>query len=79
MMHQLEKAIYVDGFIIAHEYDLLYGSKKDDVVGFSYYNTKKDKEYATKPMTYSRAINLARDRRGDGRYRNYEYYITQIV
>lgn len=77
MMHQLETAIYVDDFIISHEYDLLYGSKKSEAVGFSYYNTKKEIESTIRPMTYSKAVSLARERRNDLRYRNYQYLITQ--
>lgn len=78
MIHQLEKAIYVDRFIIDNEYNLLYGSKRNEIVGFSFYHTRKEKQSSIRPMIYSRAINLAREKRNDGRYRNYEYFITQL-
>ncbi|WP_289191913.1 MULTISPECIES: hypothetical protein [Bacteroidales] len=50
---------------------------KDDTVSviFQYYNKKRDKEGKAIPKTYRKALELARDRARDGRYKNYEFLI----
>ena len=46
------------------------------MVDFTFSNTKTGKENTKyKAFTYRKAIDLARDRRNDGRYKNFEFII----
>ena len=58
-----------------HEYDYVYGDKKDVEISFVYYNFKKGKESKPISRTYQDALALARERANDGRYKNYEFLI----
>lgn len=49
-------------------------SNPDAMVDFTYINIKNGKE-TTKRMTIQKAVELAEERREDGRYKNYEYFI----
>lgn len=67
---------YVDQEIIKDEYSFYFGDKKDDkVVTFCYYNVKKDRVTELSSKTYIDALNIALERRRDGRYKNFEFYI----
>ena len=72
-MHEIENRIWVDDFCFQNELSLM----KDDTVSvvFQYYNKKHDKEGKAIPKTYRKALELARDRARDGRYKNYEFLI----
>ena len=75
-LKEIERNIYVSEDIALHEYQYVYGEKKDNKVWFTYYNFKKDEEGKTiEYKNYSAALTLARKRAGDGRYKNYEYWI----
>lgn len=75
-MKQIESRIFVSDDILLHEYDYMYGDKKDQKVNFTFINTRTGKEN-TKQLAfkYRNAFNLARERRNDGRYKDYEYAI----
>ena len=66
--------IKVEDTLIKNEYDYYFGDKKDVLVVFCYTNIKAQKE-TERNFTYHKAIKLARERRLDGRYKNYEFYI----
>nr|DAU38282.1 MAG TPA: hypothetical protein [Caudoviricetes sp.] len=73
-LREIERNIYVTKEILLHEYAYYYGDRKDEIVEFVYYNIKRDRE-SVKEFTYKEALDLARQRRADGRYKNYEYWI----
>ena len=75
-MYEIEKDTYVSEKILYNEYSYRYGTKKMEIVEFIYSNVKSGKE-TIREFTYSQALNLARERRKDGRYKNYEYYIRE--
>lgn len=76
MLKELERRIYVSDEIVLHEYDYVYGDKKNNKVWFTYYNFKKDKEGKTIEFeNYTEALSVARRRANDKRYKNYEYWI----
>lgn len=72
-MHEIEHKIWVDDYCFQNELSLM----KDNTVSviFQYYNKKRDKEGKAIPKTYRKALELARDRARDGRYKNYEFLI----
>lgn len=66
---------FIDQEIIKDEYSYYFGDKKDVKVSFFYYNVKRDRKNELTHMNYKEAIDLALMRSGDGRYKNYEFYI----
>lgn len=75
-MRQVEAKTFVSEEILLHEYDYMYGDKKDQKVDFTFINTRTGKENTKQAVfNYRHALNLARERRNDGRYKNYEYEI----
>ena len=75
-MFEIEKRIFVNNEIFENEYSYLYGGNKDKIVTFQYYNIKTDKEGEQKRFwNYAEALKLARIRRKDGRYKDYEFLI----
>ena len=74
-MVELERRIFVDRHIMLHEYDYVYGDKKNDLVYYSLYNVKKDKEKRMRADTYTNVLRHVRERARDGRYKNYEFLI----
>lgn len=75
-MKQIEKKTFVSEEIFANEYDYMYGKKKNEKVDFTFINVVTAKEITKHAIfTYRQALNLARERSKDGRYRNYEYVI----
>ena len=74
-MVQVEQKIWVAEKIFEHEYQYYYGDKKNELVSFTYYNFKKDRESTQIKVTYEYALALARSRSRDGRYKNFEYFI----
>lgn len=78
MMHEIEQKIFVDSYCLTHEYELLLGEKKEEIVSFQFYNFKHDKEDKIVQKTYSEALRLARERARDGRYKNYHFLIFKV-
>ena len=75
-MKEIERRIYVSDEIFANEYSYVYGENKDKKVTFAYYQAKNDKKTPTKlDYNYSAALDFARYRANDKRYRNYEFFI----
>ena len=75
-LKEIERNIYVSEDIALHEYQYVYGEKKDNKVWFTYYNFKKHEEGKTiEYENYSKALAFARYRANDGRYKNYEFWI----
>lgn len=78
-MKELENKTFVSEEIITNEYDYMYGDKKNEKVDFSFINVVTEKEITKHAIfTYRQALALARERRNDRRYRNYEYIINNI-
>ena len=76
MVHQVETRTFVTTDILIHEYEYMFGDRKDMKVDFTFINNKTDKENTTTNVfTYKEALNLARRRRNDGRYKNFEFLI----
>ena len=67
--------VFIDQEIIKDEYSYFFGGKKDVKVHFFYYNVKRDRYNELNHMNYKGALDLALMRGGDGRYKNYEFYI----
>lgn len=77
MLQELERKIFVDDVILKDEYSYLYGANKGVAVYFQYYHIKHDKDGHKFAMeNYGRALQLARGRARDGRYKNYEFLLT---
>ena len=75
-MVQIEAKTYVSEEILKNEYDYTYGEKKDQKVDFTFINTRTGKENTKQAVfNYRHALDLARARRNEGRYKNYEYAI----
>lgn len=74
---EIENRIHVCEEILFNEYDFVYGNRKDEEVVFVYWNIKTDKESSPIRRTYRYALELARSRRRDGRYKNFEFIITK--
>lgn len=75
MIQELEHKVYVDHDIAENEHEYSHGGKVNDNVTFCYYNFKKGIEGKRSRMTYKEAIQLARTRRNDRRYKNFEFRI----
>ncbi len=71
--------VYVSKEIFpANEYDLTFGDRKDEKVMLRYYNTRTDK-FSDKPYwNYQTALDIARKKASDRRYKNFEFYIDLI-
>lgn len=78
MNREIERRIYVSERIFFQEYAYTYGSKCNDLVSFTYYNVKTGKETEIGlEMNYRSALSFARSRANDGRYKNFEFIITE--
>lgn len=76
MTHQVETRTFVTTDILIHEYEYMFGDRKDMKVDFTFINNKTGKENTkTNVFTYKEALDLARCRRNDGRYKNFEFII----
>lgn len=73
-MFLVETRIWLSHDVFYNEWHYLYGERVGDLVTFTYHNIKTGKE-TTREFTYGYALHLARARRADGRYKNYEFYI----
>lgn len=76
-MQEIEKRIFVSEEIMLNEYAYMYGDLKGRHVTFTYLNTITSKETDIKFFTYKVALKLARRRVRDGRYKNYEFVISE--
>lgn len=72
----IENRIFVSEELMNNEYSYMYGENKDKVVTFQYYQVKKDR-LTTCHLgdNYKNALEFARYRRNDKRYKNYEFFI----
>lgn len=77
-MHEIERKIYVDEEILLNEYDFFYGKRKNEKVKFLFYQVKKNRITERTFSSYKYALNLARMRASDGRYKNFEFLIKSI-
>lgn len=76
MTHQVETRTFVTTDILIHEYEHMFGDRKDMKVDFTFINNKTGKENTkANVFTYREALELARSRRNDGRYKNFEFLI----
>ena len=76
MTHQVETRTFVTTDILIHEYEYMFGDRKDVKVDFTFINNKTGKENTkANVFTYKKALELARSRRNDGRYKNFEFLI----
>ncbi len=74
-MFKVEARIKLSEEIYYNEWNYLYGERKDEKVLFGYHNIKTGKDSIKHGFTYADALSLARRRRDDGRYKNYEFQI----
>lgn len=73
-LHQMETRIFVDDFILQNEYNLSRDNNKNIFV--TYYQTKtKETHKVNIPFTYKEALNFARKRANDKRYKNFHLFI----
>lgn len=72
-MHEIEHKIWVEDYCLQNELSLM--KDHTTLVIFQYYNKKRDKEGKAISKTYCKALELARERARDGRYKNYEFLI----
>ena len=76
MLHQIETRIFISDNLLENEYEYMYGADKNKKVDFVFLNIKTCKETTKQGVfTYKQALDLARDRRKDNRYKNYEFLI----
>ena len=76
MYREIERHIYVSERLFFKEHAYTYGSLRNDLVRFLYYNRKSDKETEINlKMNYCDALNFARKRANDGRYKNFDFII----
>lgn len=73
--YKLTNRIEVSAEIFKNEYEFMFGKLQNEPVHFVFINTKTGKEHDKLHKNYRSAIELASNRSGDGRYRNYEFYI----
>ena len=74
-MYQIALKIQISDELFKNEYCYFYGELMNELVTFTFVNTKNGKE-TEKKTTYRHALSLAQDRARDRRYKNYEYIIT---
>ena len=73
-MTMVEQRIFLSADILANEYDFYYGTRKDELVTFTYLNFRTQK-WSSRKENYKNALSLARSRARDKRYKNYEFLI----
>lgn len=76
-MQELERRIFVSGYLLEHEIEYTFGDKRNESVIFIYYNLKREREGKHITYPYRKALMLARERARDGRYKNYEFHIKR--
>lgn len=76
--YKLTNRIEVSAKISKNEYEFMLGKLADELVHFMFINTKYGREHDKVHKNCCSALELAYDRAGDGRYRNYEFYIYHI-
>ena len=74
-MYNVESRVWLSKDIYYNEWHFLYGDRKDEKVTFIYHNIKTGKDTIKPYWNYAYALSLARFRRSDGRYKNYEFHI----
>lgn len=76
-MYEIERKIFVTALLLKEEYSYTFGANSNSIVYFHYYKPKVDKLSSPRPFTYKEALALARSRVGDGRYKNFEFFISE--
>ena len=74
-MYQIETRIFLSKEIYDNEWHFMYGDRRNEIVTFVYHNIKTGKDKLKPCWRYVNALSLARSRRSDGRYKNYEFHI----
>ena len=77
-MNEIELRIFVDSSIFRHEYEFVFGSKRNVPCYFEYHNVKTDKCSCHLEGTYNQCLAFARARALDKRYKNFEFLIHLI-
>lgn len=73
--YKITNIITVSEKIFDNEYEYRFGKLKDELVTF-YYDHKNRGLGKPIKRTYSKALALAAERTHDGRYKNYNFYIS---
>lgn len=77
MLSFIENRILVSSEIICDEYSYYCGSNSNVIVNFTYFNRESGRETTIpKGYPYKESLNLARQRRSDGRYKNFDFIIS---
>lgn len=75
-MKQIEARTYITHQIHEKEWEYTYGNLQEEKVDFTFIKIKTGKSNKKKGLfTYKQAIELARMRTKDGRYKNFEFLI----
>lgn len=75
-MKQIEARTYITDQIYEKEWEYTYGKLKEEKVDFTFIKIKTGKCNKKQGLfTYKQAIELARMRTKDGRYKNFEFLI----
>ena len=77
-MKQIELKVTISEHLFANEYDYTFGSRKDEVVDFTFINIRTGKETTKRHFSYTKALALAHYRSMDGRCKNFEYHISEV-
>ena len=77
---EIERKIYLSDDLFKNEYDYMFGKYQNDrVIKVTYYKEKNDySKTIDSKFTLKEAIEFARNRMRDKRYRNYQIIIDKI-
>lgn len=77
---EVERKIYLSDNIFKNEYDYMFGEYENDrVIQVTYYKEKDDySKTINKKFTLKEAIEFARYRMRDRRYKNYQIIIDKL-
>lgn len=77
---EIERKIYLSDDLFKNEYDYMFGKYQNDrVIKVTYYKEKNDySKTIDSKFTLKEAIEFARNRMSDRRYRNYQILIDKI-
>ena len=74
--YEIERKIFVDDYTNRKEYQLIHQDKNLVEFFVTYHQVKTGDNFTVcTPFTYKEALELARRRAKDGRYRNYQFLI----
>lgn len=77
---EIERKIYLSDILFKNEYDYMFGKYQNDrVIKVTYYKEKNDySKTIDSKFTLKEAIEFARNRMRDKRYRNYQILIDKL-